>query len=83
MSTSRTYGAIVKAQFKRNKPAVLALWVLGGLILGATYAPMIALNVPFTTSLSESSPWLRALFDPSVFPQAVDTFFNVLIRFSD
>jgi len=76
-----TQAQIVKRQFGKNRPAVWSLYALLLMFLGATYAPVIALDVPFFCGLEDapSFPWVRALFDPNVFPLAVDTFFNVLI----
>lgn len=76
-----TYGEIVLAQFRKDRAAVVALWVLALLFLVATYAPAIALDVPFWTDLADApaSPWLHALFDPRVFPLEVDVFFNLLM----
>ena len=76
-----TYGDIVRQQFKKHRGAV---WCVRGLIvifLMATYAPLIALDVPLWTSLegASASPWLGALFDPTVFANAVDVFFNLLM----
>lgn len=81
MSRTETYGAIVKRQFRRNKAAVVSLWLMVLLFLMATYAPVIALDIPFWTNLegTEGSPWLRSLIDPTVFPLPVDAFFNVLM----
>jgi len=81
VSKTESYGEIVRRQFRRNKPAVVSLWLLLLLFLMATYAPVVALDIPFWTDLEgvEGSPWLRSLIDPTVFPEAVDTFFNVLM----
>jgi len=76
-----TYGEIVLGQFRKHREAVWCVRILGGLFLLATYAPVIALDVPFWTNLPDApaSPWFRALFDPTVFPLAVDAFFNLLM----
>jgi len=81
VSRTETYAEIVKRQFRKNKPAVVSLWLLVLLFLMATYAPVIALDIPFRTDLpgTEGSPWLRSLIDPTVFPLPVDMFFNVLM----
>ena len=75
------YGEIVSTQFRKHKAAVVAVRVLAALFLVATYAPLIALDVPFWTDLpgAPASPWLASLFDPSVFDLAVDAFFNLLM----
>lgn len=76
-----TYREIVLSQFRKDRAAVWALRLFGLLVLLATYAPLIALDVPFLTDLEGAprSPWLRSLFDPRVFPQEVDLFFNLLM----
>jgi len=76
-----TYGQIVLSQFRKDRAAVAAFWSVLVLFLAATYAPAIALDVPFFTDLpgAPASPWLRALFDPLVFPLEVDVFFNLLM----
>ena len=86
-----SYYEIVKAQFRKNTPAVWSLWTLVAIFFLATYAPLIALDVPFTTDLEGvvakpwvfgldvASPWLLSLIDPAVFPLPVDIFFNLLM----
>jgi hypothetical protein len=78
---TETYGEIVKRQFRKNTPAVVSLWLLVLLFLVATYAPVVALDIPFWTDLegTDGSPWIRSLIDPTVFPLPVDMFFNVLM----
>ncbi|MHC4451142.1 MAG: ABC transporter permease [Planctomycetota bacterium] len=81
MSAPETYGEIVKRQFRRNRPAVWSLRFLLVAFLVATYAPVLALNVPFWTDLegTKGSPWFDSLFNPFVFSQTIDVFFNVLM----
>jgi len=76
-----TYADIVRAQFAKHRDAVWCLRILFALCLVATYAPAIAMDIPFWTNLGghSSFPWFRALFDPSVFKLAVDAFFNLLM----
>lgn len=75
-----TYAEIVRAQFLKHRGAVWCLRVLGILFLLATYAPLLALDVPLWTSLPGAAfPWFAALFDPTVFNLAVDVFFNLLM----
>jgi peptide/nickel transport system permease protein len=76
-----TYGEIVRAQFGKHRHAVWCVRALAALFLLATYAPVVALDVPFWTSLdgAPASPWLRSLFDPTVFGSPVDVFFNLLM----
>jgi peptide/nickel transport system permease protein len=75
-----TYKEIVLGQFRKRREAVWCLRVFVVILLLATYAPLLALDVPYWTDLpgTPASPWLSALFDPAVFPLAVDTFFNLL-----
>ncbi len=73
-----SYWSIVKAQFRKQRAAVWALRILGVLLLFATYAPVIALDVPFYAS-GHGFPWFGALFNPNVFPNEVDVFFNLLM----
>ncbi len=76
-----TYGEIVLGQFRKHREAVWCVRILGALLLLATYAPLLALDVPFWTDLpgGPAFPWFRALLDPTVFPLAVDVFFNLLM----
>jgi len=76
-----TYGEIVLGQFRKRREAVWCLRAFLVILLLATYAPMLALDVPFWTDLpsAPASPWFSALFDTAVFPLAVDAFFNLLM----
>ncbi len=72
---------IAVAQFRKNRGAVWCVRGVGLLLLLATYAPLLALDVPFWTDLGGTSsfPWFRSLFDPRVFGERVDVFFNLLM----
>lgn len=76
-----TYGEIVLGQFRKRREAVWCLRAFVAILLLATYAPLLALDVPLWTDLpyAPQSPWLSALFDTAVFPLAVDAFFNLLM----
>ncbi len=76
-----TYKEIVLGQFRKRREAVWCLRAFVAILLLATYAPMLALDVPFWTDLpgAPASPWFSALFDTAVFPLAVDAFFNLLM----
>jgi peptide/nickel transport system permease protein len=76
-----SYWQIVRAQFRKNRGAVVASWLMAVLVLLGTYAPLLAHSAPFWTSLEDApaSPWLASLLDPSVFPLDVDLFFNLLM----
>mgnify|MGYP002624044572 FL=1 len=80
MSTA-SYWDIVKGQFAKHRGSVWAMRALLAIVLLATYAPALAHNAPFFTGLDDApfSPWLASLLDPTVFPQAVDLFFNLLM----
>jgi len=75
------YIDIVRGQFAKHRDAVWCVRLLVLLVLVATYAPVICLDVPFWTNLegAPASPWLASLFDPTVFALAVDVFFNLLM----
>ena len=73
-----SYWSIVTAQFRKQRGAVWAVRVLGVLLLAATYAPVIALDIPFFAS-GHGMPWFGSLFNPNVFPNEVDVFFNLLM----
>lgn len=76
-----TYREIVLSQFRKRREAVWCLRAFVAIFLFATYAPVLALDVPFWTDVPDApaSPWLSSLFDTSVFPLAVDAFFNLLM----
>ncbi len=75
------YGEIVLGQFRKRREAVWCVRAFVAIFLLATYAPLLALDVPLWTDLpgAPRSPWLPALFDTAVFPLAVDAFFNLLM----
>ncbi|MHC4956723.1 MAG: ABC transporter permease [Planctomycetota bacterium] len=72
------YWSVVSEQFAKQRGAVWALRVLAVLFLIATYAPVVALDVPFWTDF-DGMPWFGALFNPDVFANEVDAFFNLLM----
>lgn len=76
-----SYWQIVRAQFRKNRGAVWASWLMGILFLLGVYAPVLAHNAPFWTNLPDApaSPWAVSLLDPNVFPLDVDLFFNLLM----
>ncbi len=76
-----TYFDIVWAQFRKNRVAVAALWVLGGLLSLAVFSPVIASNQPLLWDAGEglSSPWIESLFNRNFFENPVDVFFNLLM----
>ncbi len=58
-------GSYAWAQFKRNKPALISLWILGVLIFVAIFADFLANNQP-----------LYVKYHQKTFYPAVSTFFN-------
>lgn len=73
---SQSYADIVWRQFKQNRFAHLALWVLAPLFLIAILAPLVASNQPlvYWDGKEYLFPWFRALFHPE---QTVDFAFNM------
>ncbi len=79
MRNSEAYLDIVWQQFKKNRFALAALWVLAPLFLLATFAPLIAASQPFVFHDADGQtlyPWFRALFHT---PQWVDFAFNMAL----
>lgn len=76
-----TYGDIVWSQFVQNRMALVSLWVIGGLITLAIFAPVVASDHPFlwTEDGVSSSPWIASLFDRNVYISPVDIFFNLVL----
>ncbi|AWV88435.1 ABC transporter permease [Bradymonas sediminis] len=85
----KSYGEIVWGQFKKYPMSRYSLWAIGLMFLLATYAPVIAMNVPFIISVPDGVgpaaaqgvqfPWFGVLFDSNFFESGVDIFFNVLM----
>jgi peptide/nickel transport system permease protein len=85
----KSYGEIVWGQFRKYPTSLVSLYGIGILFLIATYAPVLAMNVPFYISVPEGVgpevvqgvhfPWFAALFDSNFFDSGVDIFFNVLV----
>jgi len=78
MIESEAYLDIVWKQFKKNRFALGALWILVPLFLMAIFAPVIASNQPlvFHDGGEVLFPWLRALFNPG---EPVDFAFNMAL----
>jgi peptide/nickel transport system permease protein len=85
----KSYGEIVWGQFQKYPMSLWSLWGIGFLFVVATYAPALAMNVPFYISVPQGVgpehiqgvhfPWFAALFDANFFDSGVDIFFNVLV----
>lgn len=85
----KSYGEIVWGQFKKYPMSRYSLWAIGLMFLVATYAPVIAMNVPFFISVPQGVgpaaaqgvqfPWFSVLFDSNFYESGVDIFFNVLM----
>ena len=76
-----SYVEIVWGQFRKRGLARGALSGLLGLLLLATYAPLLASNKPLLWSAGQGwqSPWLSSLFDRNFYENGVDVFFNTLM----
>ncbi|MDH3591289.1 MAG: ABC transporter permease [Planctomycetota bacterium] len=72
---------IARRQYAKNRPAMIALICLLTLIVLATFAPLIALNLPYVVSTADGVefPLFRHLFDRLIFQSGVDVFFNLLL----
>ncbi len=75
---SEAYWDIVWRQFKKNRFALVSLWLLGPLFLMAIFAPALASSRPFIFSNGEETlyPWFRALFNTA---EPVDFVFNMAL----
>jgi len=78
MTESEAYLDIVWRQFKKNRFALVALWILAPLFLTAIFAPLIASDQPlvFREDGRTLYPWFRALFNPE---EGVDFAFNMAL----
>ena len=79
MNRSEAYFDIVWRQFKKNRFALAALWLLVPLALIALFAPAIASNQPLIFHSEADGtiyPWFRALFNPE---EPVDFVFNMVL----
>ncbi len=73
---SEAYLDIVWRQFKKNRFALVALWMLAPLFLLAIFAPLIASDKPFVFHDGEQTiyPWFNSIFHPE---EPVDFAFNM------
>ena len=71
-----SYLDIVWRQFRKNRYALVSLWLLVPLIAIAIFAPALASDRPFVFfgEYETHYPWFRQLFDP---PETVDYLFNM------
>ncbi len=78
MTGNETYLDIVWQQFKKNRPACWALWMMVPLFLLAIFAPAIASNQPFVfrDGTARIYPWFSALFNA---PEIADYIFNMAL----
>jgi peptide/nickel transport system permease protein len=76
-----TYWDIVRAQFRKNRLAVAAGHCIRVLVVVATAAPLIAMNVPYVMKGPNGFEWPLSdrLFNRILFPSGVDIFFNLLL----
>ena len=85
----KTYGEIVWTQFKKYPLSFYSMYGVLVLFVVATFAPMMALNVPFMISIPSGVgpahleglhfPWFASLFDQNFFENGLDIFFNTLL----
>ncbi len=73
---SEAFLDIVWRQFRKNRAAMISLWLLAPTFLMAIFAPLIASNQPFFFHDGDRTiyPWFRALFNPG---NAVDYVYNM------
>jgi peptide/nickel transport system permease protein len=78
MSHGESYLDIVWKQFCKNRPALVALWLLGLLSLVALMAPVIGSDQPLVFHDGDQTlfPWFHALFHPTAI---VDFPFNMAL----
>jgi len=71
----------VRRRLSKNRTAMFGIRAVLGLIVLATFAPVLALNQPFywNEGAGPEFPWLRALFNRLLFENAVDLLFNLLL----
>jgi len=76
-----TFWDIVRAQFRKNRPAVIAAWCVKALVVIATMAPLLAMNVPYIMKGPNGLEWplSERLFNRILYPSGVDIFFNLLL----
>jgi peptide/nickel transport system permease protein len=72
---------IARRQYRKNRPAMVALWCVLGLLALAVVAPLICLNVPYVMRTPEGLRWplFERLFDRWIFPSGIDVFFNLIL----
>jgi peptide/nickel transport system permease protein len=76
-----SYWAIVGAQLRKNRVAMVAYRLLQGLLVAAVAAPLFAFNVPLL-QLGDGAPKVplfSRLFDRTIFENGVDVFFNLAL----
>jgi peptide/nickel transport system permease protein len=75
---SEAYLDIVWRQFRKNRAALVSLWLLAPVFLVAIFAPLLASNQPFVFHDGEQTiyPWIRALFNPG---NTVDYVYNMAL----
>ncbi|MFQ5467632.1 MAG: hypothetical protein ACE5DS_05790, partial [Kiloniellaceae bacterium] len=56
-----TFWDITGKQFRKNRPAMVALYCIVGLVVIATGAPIISMNIPYVMKTKEGLSW--PLFD--------------------
>jgi peptide/nickel transport system permease protein len=75
-----SYWAVVGAQLRKNRVAMVAWRLLQGLLVAAIAAPLFAFNVPLLhVHEGVRTPVLSSLFDRVWFETGVDVFFNLAL----
>jgi len=76
-----TFWDIVRTQFRKNRTAVFAARCVKVLVVLATAAPLIAMNVPYVMKGPNGLEWplSERLFNRILYPSGVDVFFNLLL----
>jgi peptide/nickel transport system permease protein len=75
---SEAYLDIVWRQFRKNRAALISLWLLAPVFLIAIFAPLLASDQPLVFHDGEQTifPWIRALFNPG---NTVDYVYNMAL----
>jgi peptide/nickel transport system permease protein len=75
---SEAYLDIVWRQFRKNRAALISLWLLVPVFLIAIFAPLLASNQPLVFRSGDQTifPWFRALFNPG---NTVDYVYNMAL----
>lgn len=72
---------IARRQFRKDRTGMFALRCLIGLIVLATAAPLLCMNIPYLMRTPDGLRWplFERLFDRLVYAGGVDIFFNLML----